>query len=73
MTYLLKCVCVCVFFFRLLTRGSFVWTYLLCLTTTPLAFDLKHAKSETGKSFQNMVLQTFYQLSSLNVFVANKC
>ena len=72
MTYLLKCVCVCVFFSSF-DWGSFVWTYLLCLTTTPLAFDLKHAKSVTGKSFHNMVLQTFYQLSSLNVFVASKC
>ena len=72
MIYLLKCVCVCVFFSSF-DCGSFVWTYLLCLTTTPLAFDLKHAKSVTGKSFHNMVLQTFYQLSSLNVFVASKC
>ena len=30
------------------------------------------ACSETGKSFYNVVLQTFYQLSLVNVFVANK-
>ena len=38
MTYLIMCVCVCVFF---LDWGSFDLPNLLCLTTTPITFDLK--------------------------------